>query len=68
MKIVHYDVSGLANSESKTKLKNSLDKIEGVQEISVDINRGTVDVEFNEPATRQEIKICIENTGYDVKG
>ncbi|ERK28324.1 MULTISPECIES: heavy-metal-associated domain-containing protein [Clostridium] len=68
MKKVHYDVSGLVNSESRTKLRNSLDKITGVQEVEVDINRGTVEVEFNEPATRQQIKICIENTGYDIKG
>lgn len=68
MQTVHYNVSGLVNSESRTKLRNSLDKITGVQEVAVDINRGTVEVEFNEPATTQQIKICIENTGYDIKG
>lgn len=67
MKKVHYDVSGLVNSQSRTKLRNSLDKIEGVQEVAVDIARGTVEVEFNEPATKEEIKVCIENTGYDIE-
>ena len=35
MKSVHYNVSGLVNSESRTKLNNSLDKIEGVQQVCV---------------------------------
>ena len=38
----HYQVKGLVNSESKTKLNNALDKIEGVQKTAVDIARGTV--------------------------
>lgn len=67
MKTVHYNVDGMVYPESKTKLHNSLDKIEGVQEIAIDIPRGTVEVEFNEPATAYVIKNCITKTGYDVK-
>lgn len=67
MKTVHYNVSGLANSQSKTKLRNSLDKIEGVQEVAVDLARGTVEVEYNPPANEGEIRMCIENTGYRVE-
>jgi copper chaperone len=66
MLTVHYNVSGLVNSESRTKLRNALDKIEGVQEVAVDIGRGTVEVEYNPPANPQEIKECIEHTGYDI--
>ena len=64
MKTEHYNVSGLVNSESRTKLNNSLDKIEGVQKVAVDISRGTVEVEYNEPANEDMIKNCIEKTGY----
>ncbi len=67
MKTVNYNVSGIVNSESKTKLRNSLDEIEGVQKIAVDVNRGTVEVQFNKPADEQAIKACIENTGYKVQ-
>jgi copper chaperone len=67
MKTVHYDVSGMANSQSKTKLQNALDKLEGVQEVAIDLSRGTVEVEYNEPANENKIRICIESTGYDVK-
>ena len=64
MKTEHYNVSGLVNSESKTKLHNSLDKIEGVQKVAVDISRGTVEIEYNEPANVEAIKNCIQKTGY----
>ena len=66
MKTEHYDVSGLVNSESRTKLHNSLDKIEGVQKVNVDISRGTVEVEYNEPANGEVIKNCIQKTGYTI--
>lgn len=67
MKTVHYNVSGMVYPESKTKLKNALDKIEGVQEIAVDIARGSVEVEFNTPADAKKIEQCIINTGYSIQ-
>ncbi|MEG1256510.1 heavy metal-associated domain-containing protein [Clostridium sp.] len=67
MKTVHYDVLGLVNSESRTKLNNSLDKIEGVQKVCVDVARGTVEVEYNKPASPEAIKNCICHTGYSVQ-
>lgn len=67
MKSVHYNVSGLANSQSKTKVLNALDKLEGVQKAAVDVARGTVEIEFNEPANEKIIKQCIENTGYEIE-
>jgi len=66
MNRVHYNVSGLANSESKTKVKNALEKIDGVQMTSIDLARGTVEVGFNELADVEMIKSCIENTGYKI--
>ncbi|MEG2018087.1 MAG: heavy metal transporter [Clostridium sp.] len=67
MKSVHYNVSGLANSESRTKLNNSLSKIEGVNKVCVDVSRGSVEVKFNEPATAEVISDCICNTGYSIE-
>ena len=66
MERVHYDVSGLGGTESKTKVKNALDKIKGVQMVNVDLARGTIEVGYNEPANETEIKACIENTGYTI--
>lgn len=67
MNSIHYNVSGLVYPESKTKLKNALDKIEGVQEIAIDVARGTVEVEFNTPADSDKIEDCIINTGYSIQ-
>jgi copper chaperone CopZ len=63
----HYIVNGLANENIKTQVKNALEKIDGVSKICVDIGRGSVEVMYNEPATEEQIKSCIENTGHDIQ-
>ncbi|SHI01988.1 heavy-metal-associated domain-containing protein [Clostridium grantii] len=63
MEKIHYEVSGIINSDRKTKIKNSLDKIGGVQKVEVDVARGTVDVNFNTPATSEVIEQSIEKQG-----
>ncbi len=67
MNQLQYKVSGLVNSQSRTKVLNALDRVEGVQEVAVDIARGTIAVEYNEPASPQEIQTCIQNTGYYIE-
>lgn len=67
MKTLNFNVLGIAGSESKTKIKNALDEIKGVQKICVNVAVGTVEVEFNGPATENEIKNCIIHTGYQIK-
>ncbi len=59
-------VSGIPNKESKTQIKNALDKIKGVQEVGVNLRTSTIKVEYNEPATATEIKDCIENSGCQI--
>jgi len=63
----HYIVNGLANENIKTQVKNALEKIDGVSKVCVDLARGSVEVIYNEPATQEEIKSCIENTGHNVQ-
>ncbi len=60
-------VSGIPNKESKTQIKNALDKVKGVQEVGVNLSTGTVKVQYNDPATAQEIKECIENSGFKIE-
>lgn len=60
-------VSGIPNKESKTKIKNALDKIKGVQEVGINLTTSTIKVDYNEPATATEIKDCIENTGFKIE-
>ena len=53
----HYMVNGIANENMKTQIKNALEKIDGVDNVCVDMARGSVEVIYNKPATEQEILI-----------
>ena len=63
----HYMVNGIANENMKTQIKNALEKIDGVNNVCVDMARGSVEVIYNELATEQEIRNCIENTGHKIE-
>ena len=67
MKREHYIVNVIANENMKTQIKNSLEKIDGVNNVCVDMSRGSVEVIYNNPATEQEIRSCIENTGHKIE-
>ncbi len=59
-------VSGIQNKEQKTQIKNSLNRIDGVQEVGVNLTSGSIDIKYNAPATERELKNCIENTGFKI--
>lgn len=63
----HYIINGVANENMKTQIKNALEKIDGVNNVCVDMARGSVEVIYNEPATQEEIRNCIQNTGHKIK-
>ena len=67
MNRVHYEVNNLVNSTSKTQLKNALDKVEGVQNVCVDMARGTVEVVYSDEANESKIKNGIEDSGFNVE-
>lgn len=59
-------VSGIQNKDQKTQIKNSLNKIEGVNEVGVNLVTGTIDIKYSDPATETDIKNCIESTGFKI--
>ena len=59
-------VSGIQNKEEKTQIKNALNKIKGVNEVGVNLSTGTIEIQYNDPATENELKDCIENTGFNI--
>lgn len=59
-------VSGIQNKECKTEIKNALKKIQGVNEVGVNLTSGTIEIQYNDPATEIELKDCIENTGFKI--
>ena len=68
MNKIHYDISGVHNSEVKTQLKNALDKIEGTSMVNIDAARGSIEVGYNESTDEDSIKSCIENVGCNIIG
>lgn len=63
----HYIVNGLVNETIKTQMKNSLEKIDGVNNVCIDLGRGSVEVIYSDPATKSEIENCIEKTGHHIE-
>ena len=66
MKRDHYIVEGIGNSDMKTQVKNALENIDGVNNVCVDMARGSVEVIYNSPATSTEIKSFIYKTGHKI--
>ncbi|MDZ4994749.1 heavy metal-associated domain-containing protein [Clostridium sp. LIBA-8841] len=64
---IHYLVDGLGSSTNKTQVKNALENISGVQKVCVDVARGSIEVMFNENTSEDEIRGCIENTGFPIR-
>ncbi len=48
MNKIHYDISGIQNSEIKTQLKNALDKVDGISMVNIDAARGSIEVGYNQ--------------------
>ena len=63
----HYIVDGIGNSQIKTEVKNALDKLDGVNNVCVDMARGSIEVIYNDPASPSEIESCIENCGLHIQ-
>ena len=59
-------VSGMQNKENKTQIKNALKKVEGVSQVGVNLTSGTVKIDYNNPATENAIKNCIEDSGFKI--
>lgn len=64
---VHYNVTGLLNNSTKTQIKNALGKIEGIQEVCVDLGRSSVEIRFNDSVNETDIRNCIEKTGFSIE-
>ncbi len=67
MNRVHYNISGLQNAQMKTQVENALEKLDGVQMVNVDFQRGSIEVGYNEFTEESEIKQCIEHVGCEIE-
>jgi copper chaperone CopZ len=66
MNRIHYDISGIQNSEIKTQLKNALDKVEGISMVNIDAARGSIEIGYNPSTDENSIRSCIENVGCNI--
>ncbi len=60
------NVSGIQNKACKTQIKNALGKLDGVNDVGVNLATGTIEVKYNEPATKENIKKIIESSGFGI--
>ncbi len=67
MNKVHYNLSGIQNTNVKTQLKNALTNIEGISMVNVDMGRSTIEVGYNDATDADSIKSCIENVGCKIE-
>lgn len=61
-------VEGMSCGHCVNAVEGSVGKLSGVKEVKVNLESGTVDIEFNEAeVTLETIKETIDDQGYDVK-
>ncbi|MGD9568767.1 MAG: heavy metal transporter [Sedimentibacter sp.] len=63
MNKVHYTITRLQNNNMKTQLKNSLNDIEGVSMVNIDMGRGSIEVGYDDATDVSLIRQCIEDVG-----
>lgn len=65
---IAFNVEGITSNESAESLKNSINMLNGVVEVIIDINAKRVAVEYDEERLSDEtIKGTIEDAGFEVK-
>ena len=67
MNHVHYQVDGLLNNKIKTQVKNVLEDLDGVQKVNVDLQRSTVEIDYNDKTNENEIRQGIEHVGCKIE-
>ena len=61
---VNYIVEGLSSEYMRIKMKNKLEKIDGVNAVAIDIGHNLVEINYTNPAIKEVIMDCIEDTGH----
>ncbi|PGT81884.1 copper chaperone CopZ [Bacillus sp. AFS040349] len=67
MKTVTLKVEGMSCQHCVNAVEGSLGKLEGVSTVKVELDKGTVNIDFDpEKVTKDKMKDAIEDQGYDV--
>ncbi|WP_349410141.1 copper chaperone CopZ [Pseudalkalibacillus sp. SCS-8] len=61
-------VEGMTCNHCKQAVTNALAELNGVNEVDVDLEKGTASVQYEEgKVTEEDMKNAVEEQGYDVK-
>jgi copper chaperone len=68
MKSLKLNVPGISCSHCEMSIKNTLKEVSGVANVTVDLEKKTVSLDYDpEKASYAQIKIAIEDQGYDIE-
>lgn len=68
MKNVTYKVPGMSCDHCKRAITMSLQELDGINKIDIDIKEKKVNVEYSEDAiSENKLKEAIEDAGYDIE-
>lgn len=63
----HCSVNGLRNTIVKTQVKNALEELDGVKKVNVDLKRGSIEVDYNQASSENDIRRQIEHVGCRIE-
>lgn len=68
MKETTYKVPGMSCEHCKRSINLSLEDLEGIKNVDIDLNAKTVKIEFDETkVTDENLRGAIEDAGYDIE-
>lgn len=63
-----YTVTGMTCGHCATAVSNELKELEGVSEVRVNVEAGTVEVESAHPLEQSQVAAAIDEAGYQLTG
>lgn len=68
MKQTTYKVPGMSCEHCKRAISLSLEDLDGIKNVDIDLSAKTVKIEFDETKVEEEnLKEAIEDAGYDIE-
>lgn len=66
MYTIKCSVDDIEGKDGKARLKNELERLNGVKSVGVNLETGTVEIGYDKPESAEKIKSLIEHTGHRI--
>ncbi|MBA0127465.1 heavy-metal-associated domain-containing protein [Haloechinothrix sp. YIM 98757] len=63
-----YTVTGMTCGHCAQAVRDELERVDGVTEVSVDVATGAVTVRGEQPVPDERVRAAVEEAGYEVAG